>query len=282
MRDLIPSPFLDGLVFGEGPRWYSGRLWFSDMRDRKVIAADLQGDTQIVAEVPHRPSGLGFLPDGRLLIVSVADRKLLRKDPDGLKVHADLEPYVTANLNDMVVDGLGNAYVGNQGHRYDEPKCLGNICLVKPSGEVQIVATEMDFPNGTVISPDGRTMIIAETHGHRLTAFTVRSDGSLTNRRIFAQFEETVPDGIALDAEGAVWLGSYLTGEFLRVREGGEVTHRIKTPGRWAVACALGGNDRCILFLIQAETTLDMLATTGKSTGLIESVRVDTPGVGWP
>ncbi len=281
MKTLRPKTLVGGLVFPEGPRWRSGKLWLSDMLAHQVIAVDRNGSKAVVAEVGQRPSGLGFLPDGRLLIVSMGDRRLLRLDPDGLRTVADLTPMVTGNLNDMVVDGQGRAYVGNVGVRRGEDWEPANLVLVSGDGRARVVAEDLQFPNGCAITPDGKTLIVAETYRHVLTAFTIQLDGSLTQRRTFADLGEAVPDGICLDAEGAVWLGSFLTGAFLRVMPGGAVTHTISVPGRWAVACTLGGRDRRTLFLVTATTTFDQLRA-GKSAGQVETVRVDVPGAGWP
>jgi sugar lactone lactonase YvrE len=264
---------VEGLVFPEGPRWHDGRLWFSDMHARAVMTVDIDGKLERIANVPERPSGLGFLPDGRLLVVSMRDRRLLRLDPDLLREHADLTDVAGGDLNDMVVDSQGRAYVGNFGYDYNEggePRAA-NLVMVTPDGAVRVVADELKFPNGPVITPDGRTLILAETAGRRLTAFDIAEDGGLSNRRVFADLGKAAPDGICMDAEGAVWLGSPGTQEFLRVREGGEVAGRIPTPGRWAVACAMGGPEGKTLFLLTAETSGPELAQ-GKSKGWIDVV----------
>jgi sugar lactone lactonase YvrE len=241
------------------------------------------GTTKAVAGVPGRPSGLGFLPDGRLLVASMQDRQLLRKDPLGLHVLADLTDFVGGDINDMVVDAHGRAYVGNFGFDYNagDKFATAAIVLVEPDGSVRVVAEDLMFPNGPVITPDGKTFIVAETSGRRLTAFDIAEDGSLSNRRVWAELGNATPDGICLDAEGAIWVGSPTTQEFLRVREGGEITDRIPTPGKWAVACMLGGEDRRTLYLLTAETTQPELAQ-GKSKGWIETVRVNVAGAGLP
>ncbi len=279
----IPEVLLDGLIFLEGPRWYDGKLWFSDMFAGKVMTVDMSGNTTVVAEVAERPSGLGFLPDGRLLIVSMQNRQLLRLDLDGLQTAADLSGLAVGNTNDMVVDTHGRAYIGHFGYDLfsgEEPK-PATLLLAMPDGSVREVADNLEFPNGTVISPDGKTLIVAETFGKRLTAFSIEDDGLLSNRRVFAQFTEETPDGICLDVEGAVWISSFESGEFVRVKDGGNITDRIPVPGKRAVACALGGPGRQTLFLLTAETTLEELAQ-GKSIGRIETVQVETPGAGLP
>lgn len=273
---------LDGLVFGEGPRWHDGKLWFSDMHAHRVMTVNLDGKTETVVEVPGQPSGLGWLPDGRLLVVSMTDRRLLRLDPDGLTEAADLRELASYHCNDMVVDRQGRAYIGNFG--FDliarQPFAPAEIVLVTPDGNARVVADEMAFPNGSVITPDGRTLIVGETYSARLTAFDIKPDGSLTGRRVWAQLEQAVPDGICLDAEGAIWVASPMSAEVLRVREGGEVTHRIKVSTQ-AYACMLGGPERRTLFVLTAETTNPDEARAKKS-GRVETVEVDIPGAGLP
>jgi sugar lactone lactonase YvrE len=279
MPTAAPTLLLDGLVFPEGPRWREGKLWFSDMFGGKVMTVDLAGNTEVVATVPQRPSGLGFLPDGRLLIVSMGDRRLLRLDPDDLRLVADLTDVTGGDCNDMLVDALGRAYIGNFG--YDlaagEQARPTNLVMVTPDGDVRVVASDLVFPNGMVITPNGKTLIVAETFGNRLTAFDIAGDGTLSKRRVFAELGVATPDGICLDAEGAVWVASFRTGEFLRVYETGSIRDRIAVPGKSAVACMLGGDDRCTLFLLTAEG-----GPGPDSKGYIETVRVDVPGAGWP
>ena len=278
-----PEILLDGLIFLEGPRWYDGKLWFSDMFAGQVRTVDLSGNTDVVAEVAERPSGLGFLPDGRLLIVSMQNGQLLRLDRTGLTTVADLSGLAVGSPNDMVVDTHGRAYIGHFGYNLfggEEPR-PASLLLVTPDGQVREVADGLEFPNGTVISPDGKTLIVAETFGRRLTAFSIAADGGLSERRVFAQFDEETPDGICLDARGGVWVSSFESGEFVRVEDGGTITDRIPVPGKRAVACALGGPQRQTLFLMTAETTLEDLAQ-GKSIGRVETVLVDTPGAGLP
>jgi sugar lactone lactonase YvrE len=276
-----PRALLDGLRFPEGPRWHEGALWFSDVHARQVMKLDLDGRAEVVVEVPEAPSGLGWLPDGRLLVVSMEDRRLLRLDPDGLHVVADLSACAPFHCNDMVVDDQGRAYVGNFG--FD---LLGGgkptpttLALVHPDGEARVVADQLRFPNGTVITPDGGTLIVGETFGARLTAFDVAADGTLSNRRIWARLEKAVPDGICLDAEGGIWVASPVSAEVLRVREGGEVTDRVCVRTQ-AFACMLGGPERRTLFICTA-ADFDPAKTEDRS-GRIESVEVEVPGAGLP
>jgi sugar lactone lactonase YvrE len=275
---------LDGLVFPEGPRWHGGKLWFSDMHTRKVMTVDLTGDVETIVEVPGQPSGLGWLPDGRLLVVSMVDRRLLRLDPEGLAVVADLRELASYHCNDMVVDREGRAYVGNFGFdmfaRPFEP-APAEIVLVKPDGEARIVADEMIFPNGSVITPDGAELIVAETFGSRLTAFGIEPDGSLRDRRTWAHLPGMFPDGICLDAEGAIWVAEPgASRQVLRVREGGAVTHRV-TATAVPFACMLGGFDRRTLFVLTAET-VNPEGARERTSGRIEILQVDVPGAGRP
>ncbi len=272
---------LDGLRFPEGPRWHDGRLWFSDMHDRKVIAVGLDGRTEVVVEVAGQPSGLGWTPDGRLLVVSMLDRRLLRLDAEGLSEVADLTALASFHCNDMVVDAQGRAYVGNFGFDLDggADPCSTTLVLVHPDGRCQVAAEDLRFPNGCVITPDGRTLIVGESFGACLTAFDIADDGTLSGRREWARLEAAVPDGICLDAEGGIWVASPVSGCVLRVREGGQVTRKIAVDHQ-AFACMLGGRDRRTLFICTAaESNPDK---TGDRRGRIETVTVDVPGTGLP
>ena len=276
-----PQTLLDGLRFPEGPRWHENRLWFSDMHAQQVIAVDLEGRAETITRVEGDPSGLGWTPDGRLLVVSMQDRRLLRLDPDGLSEVADLSAHATFHCNDMVVDTAGRAYVGNFGfdlHARADP-APANLVLVHPDGRAEVAAKDLSFPNGTVITPDGSTLIVGESFGACLTAFDVGEDGSLSNRREWARLEGAVPDGICLDAEDAIWVASPISHGVLRVREGGEVTDRIEVEHE-AFACMLGGPERKTLFLCTAANS-DRAETEGRS-GRIETVEVAVPGAGLP
>jgi sugar lactone lactonase YvrE len=278
---LRPETLIDGLCFPEGPRWHEDRLWFSDMHSQQVLAVDTEGRVETITTVPQDPSGLGWLPDGRLLIVSMRDRRLLRLDAEGLTQVADLSGVAPCHSNDMVVDAQGRAYVGNFGfdlHAGQSPTET-NLALVLPDGRVSVAAEKLRFPNGTVITPDGRTLIVGETFGACLTAFDVAEDGSLSGRREWARMEKAIPDGICLDAEGAIWVASPVGGNVLRLREGGEVTHRIEVEHE-AFACMLGGPERRTLYLCTAASS-DPKQTQAR-TGRIEQVEVDVPGAGLP
>jgi sugar lactone lactonase YvrE len=274
---------LDSLAFPEGPRWHEGQLWFSDMYARRVMTVDPSGRAETIVEVPGQPSGLGWLPNGRLLVVSMTDRRLLRLDEDGtLREHADLSPLASFHCNDMVVDGKGNAYVGNFGFDLaaGAPQQPGEIILVTAEDDARVVAGDLRFPNGSVVTPEGRTLIVAQTFGACLTAFTIEPDGSLSNRRVWAELPGITPDGICLDCEGAIWVTSPGTGEMLRVREGGEITHRVTTTAP-PFACMLGGTDRRTLFVLTAPTFYPEQCRVQRG-GQIQSLRVDIAGAGFP
>ena len=280
---LQRKTLVDGIVFGEGPRWHDGRLWFSDMHAQAVMTARLDGTCNKIIEVPGRPSGLGWLPDGRLLVVSMVDRRLLRLEGDQLVEHADLSNIATWHCNDMVVDGNGNAYVGNFGFDIEIEKPIpveATMAIVTSDGRVKPAADGLLFPNGTVINPDAQILVVAETYGARLTAFDIQPDGSLTDRRIFADLSPHHPDGICLDSVGAIWVADPHKGECLRVLEGGKVTDRIST-GRGCYACMLGGPDRKTLFLMTADDFRREKVRETRS-GKIEVVEVEVPGAGLP
>jgi sugar lactone lactonase YvrE len=283
MRDAKVEVLLDGLTFPEGPRWHAGRLWFSDFYTHRVLAVGRDGRAQTIADVPKRPSGLGWRPDGTLLIVSMLDRSLLELTNGTLRVAADLSNLATGPCNDMVVDGAGRAYVGNFGydrHANEAPRTT-SLIRVDPDGRAVAVADELMFPNGMVITPDGETLIVAETYAHRLTAFTIGADGGLTGRRLLAALDDACfPDGICLDAEGAVWIADARDHDVLRVFDGGRVERRIGVGERSVFACMLGGPDRRTLFL--CTSTGSGPAMAHKTDGRIEFVPVDVPGAGRP
>jgi sugar lactone lactonase YvrE len=284
------SPLLERVAFGEGPRWRGDRLFFSDIGAGEVRSVDLAGRSQLVARVPFRPSGLGWLPDpdGRMLIVSMTDHRLLRLDPDGPVPVADLTPWCGGHANDMVVDGLGRAWIGNLGFDLEaqpmEPRTT-SLLRADPDGRVRVAARDMRSPNGMVITPDDATLIVGESAGACLTAFDIGPEGTLSGRRVFAALEGgAVPDGICLDAEGAVWVASPTTHEFLRVLEGGRVADRVPAGEpkgrRTAIACMLGGPERRHLFLITSETLV--AGSEAARTSRIDVALVDVPGAGRP
>jgi sugar lactone lactonase YvrE len=276
---------LRGLAFPESPRWHGGKLWFSDMHAHKVMTVDLKGKTETVCEVPLCPSGLGWTREGRLLIVSMKDRKLMRFDPTGLTCVADLNGLASGQCNDMVTDALGRAYIGNFGKDTNLGKDFrvgpAEIVMVTPDGKARVAAGDVNFPNGMVITPDSRTLIVAESFASHLTSFTIAPDGSLTNREVWAVLDKNImPDGICLDAEGAVWVGNAGGPAVYRVKRGGEVIQKIETSAN-AYACMLGGADRRTLFIMTAESTDDRLCRE-KMTGRIEIIGVEVPGAGLP
>lgn len=276
------EPLLDGLSFGEGPRWRDDRLYFSDFYVHQVRTVDERGKTETIVEVPGQPSGLGWRPDGTMLIVSMTDRRLMRFAGGRLGVEAELGAIATGLCNDMIVDATGRAYVGNFGfdrHAGEAPR-PAVLARVDPDGSVHAAASELMFPNGSVVTPDGRTMIVAETFAKRLTAFDLADDGTLSNRRVWAETPTCNPDGICLDAEGAIWVTGAFTHHMIRVFEGGRVTHDLDLGERAAYACMLGGKDRRTLFVITNSGSGPAIAA--KKDGRIETVRVDVPGAGLP
>lgn len=278
--DSKTSVLLGGLIYPEGPRWHDGKLFFSDVLGQKVMTVSLDGKSEIIVEVPNQPSGLGWLPDGRLLIVSITDQRLLRLDPEGVVEVANLSDIASFWLNDMVVDNYGRAYIGNLGFDLlnQAPFSPAEIILVTPEGDKRVVADNMAFPNGSVVTPDGSTLIVAESYGSCLTAFNIEADGSLSGRRIWAKLEANAPDGICLDAEGAIWVASPSSLEVVRIYEGGEISHRIKTSMP-PFACMLGGAHRRTLFILTHNP--EMGAKLEKS-GQVEIIEVDVPGDGIP
>lgn len=272
---MIPKPLANGFCFGEGPRWFEGLLWFSDMLGEAVHTVDMRGSLTTLPLPGRCPSGLGFRPDGSLLIASTDDRQVLRYDGETVVVAADLADLAPASLGDMVVDAAGRAYVGSQAFSG------GVIVRLDPDGTAAVVAEDLDFPNGMVITPDRKTLIVAESIGRRLTAFTVDDDGALRDRRVFADGLDGPPDGIALDAEGGVWTSMTLAHQFERITEGGAVTDRIDMGERVAVACALGGPERRILFLLSS-TDAYPKRLAGTRLSRLDAVQVAAPGAGLP
>ncbi|MEE2058116.1 SMP-30/gluconolactonase/LRE family protein [Rhodococcus artemisiae] len=283
----MTTPPLDtvcsGLAFPECPRWHDDRLWFSDVYANDVHRLDPStGASEIVAHIDGHPAGLGFLPDGRLLIAVGHPRTVMRRESDGmLTPHADLSGFATWHLNDMYVDGAGRAYVGNYGDGSAPPDPVrpAVLTLVEPDGTVRAVADDLLFANGIVATADGRTLVVAETRAipGRLTAFTVGDDGSLTDRRTVIEFDRSVfPDGLAIDRDDAVWVASPFGNEVIRVSQSGVITDRVPVANPYAVA--LGGHDGCDLFVCTAENWQPEVAARER-TGAIVRLRVDVPGV---
>jgi len=245
------SVLMDGIVFGESPRWHDGRLWFADWGANQVIALGADGGHEVVATVASFPMCIDFLPDGRLLVVDSARKRLLRREPDGSLVdHADLSPASRKPWNDIVVDERGNAYVNSIGFDFPGGEFApGLIAMVTPEGTVSRVADDLAFPNGMAISPDGATLVVAESYANRLTAYDIGADGGLRDGRVWADTPGDHPDGICFDAEGAIWYADVGNRHCVRVHEGGEV---LATVGfdRGAFACALSRGDDPRLFIV--------------------------------
>ncbi|OBG73867.1 MULTISPECIES: SMP-30/gluconolactonase/LRE family protein [unclassified Mycobacterium] len=272
---MIPEPLANGFCFGEGPRWFEGLLWFSDMLGEAVHTATMGGSVTTLPLPGHTPSGLGFRPDGCLLIASSEDRQVLRYDGETVVTIADLVDLAPADLGDMVVDDAGRAYIGSQARHG------GVLIRLDPDDSATVVAEDLDFPNGMVITADRATLIVAESTGRRLTAFTIGEDGGLTDRRVFADALDGPPDGIALDADGAVWASMTLAHQFERIVAGGAVTDRIDMGDRVAVACALGGPQGRTLFLLSSTDAYPQ-RLAGTRLSRLDAVTVDTPGAGLP
>ena len=283
MKTYTTTPFVDDFVFLEGPRWHDGRLWVSDIWGHTVYAIDESGQREAIVEVPQRPSGLGFMPDGTPLIVSMVDRRLYKLIDGELVLHADLNTLVDADINDMVVDSAGRAYIGNMG--YDlfaggEAK-TAEITLVEPDGGALNVAEGLDFPNGMAITDDGRTLVVAESFGHRVSCFPIAADGTLGDKRVLAELPDLIPDGICLDTAGNVWVSGAMGGEFVQLDSAGAVIARVDVKPRAAIACQLGGADGRNLYCLVYAGGMEELSR-GEAGAAIEIARVDTPGAGSP
>ncbi|OBF27152.1 gluconolaconase [Mycobacterium sp. ACS1612] len=267
---IEPLPFVDGIVYGEGPRWHDGRLWFTDGPAGKVYSAGDSGDLRAEAEVP-RASGLGWLPDGTLVVSTLFDAKVYHVDPDGRIVATYDLSGVAGMTNDLLITPDGRGYV-------DLYAAQGGIGLLDAGGQVRVVASGMTVPNGIGQLPDGATLVVSETGGSRILAFPVEADGGLGDPAVFADLgAQRHPDGLCVDVEGAVWVGCYDSGEFLRITAGGNITHRVGIARGWAVAPALGGADGRTLYMVIDDTTVEGLVK-GESTGWIMQARVDVPG----
>jgi sugar lactone lactonase YvrE len=283
----------DGFYYGEGPRWRDGRLWFSDFLAHAVNSISLSGDLRTEFAIDDQPSGLGWMPDGSMLIVSMKKRQVLRRDTSGaIFVHADLNPIATFHCNDMVVGPSGEAYVGNFGFDLEHEMSTrgpqqvfadhvaAKLAYVAPNGEVSVAANEMHFPNGSVITPDGKTLIVGETLGGVLTAFDLGPGGALSNRRVWAPTFPRLPDGITLDANGNIWIANPRAPECALIRPGGEVLEVIDT-GQPCFACMLGGSDGRTLFMLTAPSFAGLDAKAPPSGKLLVA-EVEAPHAGRP
>jgi len=278
------EPFVDGIDFGEGPRWHDGALWYSDFHQRAIHRVSADGHrTAVHTDLGDRPSGLGWLPDGSLLVVFMTTRRLMRDAGDGgLVEHADLSAVAGWHCNDMVVAANGDAYVGNFGFDLEARAAYApaDLALVRPDGSVTVAAEALRFPNGSVITPDGSTLIVGQSFGGDFVAFTIQDDGTLAGRRTWAEIPGTAPDGCTLDAAGAIWFSDALGAEVVRVEEGGRVTDRLPTPMP-TFACMLGGHDGRTLYALCAPGSHpDECA--GKEAGAIFATRVAEPHAGRP
>lgn len=283
MKTYKTTPFVDGYVFLEGPRWHENELWVSDIWAYRVYVIDEHGRAEVAAEVPGRPSGLGFMPDGTPLIVSMTDRSVYKLIGSKLELHADLSAEINAEPNDMIVDDHGRAYVGNMG--YDlfsgEESRQAEISLIEPDGSHRIVADGLDFPNGMVITDSGSTLVAAESFGARLRAFDIEPDGSLSNSRVYAELEGLMPDGMCLDRDGNIWVAGAMGGEFVHVDRAGKIIGKIDVKPNAAIACQLGGADGQTLYCLVYEGGIEELSK-GLAGARIETVMVESAAAGSP
>ena len=275
---------MNGVRFGESPRWHENRLWFSDWGAQEVIAVDVTGDSEVILKVASFPFSIDWLADGRMLIVSASERRLLRREPDGSRLtHADLAGLSSFPWNEIVVDGRDNVYVNNIGFDFSPGAQAGpgSLALVTPDGSTRQVADDVAFPNGMVVTADNSTLILAESYANRLTAFDIAADGSLFNRRVWADLGDGVPDGICIDADNAVWYADVPNKRCVRVRDGGEVMQSIELD-RGCFACMLGGPENRTLFMLAREWSGPASAADGSRTGQVLAVEAPAPGAGWP
>ncbi len=280
--NLKTELLLDGLMFPEGPRWHQDKLWFTDQHARQIKTVDINGNFQLIAELSDLPGGLGWLPDGRLLVVSMRNRQLLVLEQGELSLFADLSDFASFHCNDLLVDQQGRSYVGNFGYDLHggAATSTAEIILVSSEGKPEVVSNEVIFPNGMVITPDGNTLIVAETFASRLSSFSIQPDGSLGKRELWADLDGAFPDGICLDQENGIWVACPNTGDVVRVEQSGVVTDRVEAIGN-AYACMLGGAERNILFVLTSETD-DPEEAVRTCSGRIEVVGVRVPSAELP
>lgn len=275
------ATLLDGRAFLEGPRWHEHALYVSDMHAGEVLRVTRGGDAEVVARVPGSPSGLGWLPNGSMLIVSMEDRKLLLGLDDGMVGEAaDCSGLAPNEINDMVVDQHGNAFISQFGFDFHggEKMRKAPVLRVDPDGGVHEASDGLRMANGMVITADQRTLIVAESAGRRLIGFDLADDGTLTNQRVWAELPEgDFPDGICIDTEDAVWIAGPASDRFVRVKEGGEVFDVVETPGRHAIACAIGGHDGHVLFMCTSPTQGEPEKSRAERGAKVETTRVEVP-----
>ena len=266
-----PALLVGGRGLLESPRWHDGRLWFADWTAGEILALASDGAVEVKARVQGAPLSFDFLPDGDLIVVSAREGRLLRQGRGGeLEGYAELAPLAEGLWNEIVIDGLGNAYVNG-----------GCLALVTPDGRTRRVADSFAFPNGMAITPDYRTLIVAESHGRRLTGFDIAADGGLANRWVWADLGDGVPDGICIDAEGCVWYADVPNRRCVRVREGGDVVRTVALD-RGGFACMLGGPERRTLYITAAQWFgMDRMGEMA-GTGQVLSLEIEIPGAGWP
>jgi sugar lactone lactonase YvrE len=278
-----PQILMTGITFGESPRWHDDRLWFSDWGTQEVIAVDREGRSEVIVRTPASPFSIDWLPDGHLLIISGPDGLLLRREPDGsLVTQADLSGLSDHSWNEIVVDGRGNAYVNNIGFDFAGGEFApGIVALLTPEGPARQVADGVAFPNGMAVTPDNSTLVMAESYASRLTAFDIAADGTLSGKRVWADLGDGFPDGICLDAEGAVWYADVPNKRCVRVRKGGEVLQTIELD-RGCFACMLGGIEGTTLFMVAQEWSGTESTAEGERTGQLLTAPAPAPGAGWP
>jgi sugar lactone lactonase YvrE len=283
MTAIKLSVVLDGGRYFEGPRWHSGRLWFVDCMERTLLSFGLSGRCEQHAKfADDTPCGLGVLPDGRIIVLTMHRKRLMAYADGQLSLYADLSGIANGTIDDMIVDGLGRAYVGDLGFDMPPPPdrgAVGRIILVLPSGETRVVADGLRFPNGIAISADNNRLVVAEMDGECLAEYEIEADGGLNFRRRLGHMK--APDGICLDREGAVWVASFEEDAFIRIGYDGRELQRIEVPGRRAIACALGGPERRTLFCLSAATSYEEIAQR-KSSARIDVVDLEIPGAGYP
>ena len=278
-----PQTLMTGIAFGESPRWHDDRLWFSDWGTQEVIAVDREGRSEVIVRTPASPFSIDWLPDGHLLIISGPDGLLLRREPDGsLVTHADLSGLSDHSWNEIVVDGRGNAYVNNIGFDFAGGEFApGTVALLTPESPARQAADGIAFPNGMAVTPDNSTLIVAESYASRLTAFDIAAEGTLSGKRVWADLGDGFPDGICLDAEGAVWYADVPNKRCVRVRKGGEVMQTIELD-RGCFACMLGGIEGTTLFMVAQEWSGTESTAEGERTGQLLTAPAPAPGAGWP